>query len=82
MGAEILVKLLWEWDPECITNRTARLCIKVGSHPEGWKLRQPRGSPYQSQENRTTGKCAPTEWLSYVLLDSLGKLVKKTRPTS
>ena len=35
MGAEI-VKLLWEWDPERITN-LARLCIQIGSHPESWK---------------------------------------------
>jgi len=35
MGAEI-VKLLWEWDPERITD-LVRLCIRVGTHPESWK---------------------------------------------
>jgi len=35
MGAEI-VKLLWEWDPERITN-LVRQCIRVGNHPEIWK---------------------------------------------
>ena len=35
MGAEV-VKLLWEWDPERITN-LVRACIKAGTHPKEWK---------------------------------------------
>jgi len=57
MGAEI-AKPLWEWDPERITNLT-RLCIKVGSHREGWKTA--KGIVIPKPGNRTTGKCAPTE---------------------
>ena len=67
------VKLLWKWDPERITNLT-RQCIKSAPTPKAG--RQPRGSSYQSQENRTTGKCRTHRVIA--LLDSLGKLAEKT----
>ena len=76
MGAEI-VKLLWEWDPERVTN-LARLCVQVGTHPESWKTA--KGSSYRNQGSLTTVRCGPigsspcsTHWAS---------LSRRQRPTS
>ena len=54
MGAEI-VKLLWSWDPERITNYAYR------SAPTPEAGRQPKGSSFRSQVSRITAKYGPTE---------------------
>jgi len=71
MGAEI-VKLLWEWDPERITDLT-RLCIKIDTHPEGWKTAKGIAIPKPKPDYRQV-----RVHRVIALLDSLGKLVEKT----
>ena len=72
MGAEI-VKLLWQWDPERITN-LVRLCIQIGTHPESWKTAKgvviPKPGKPDYRQIRAHRVIA--------LLDSMGKLVEKT----
>ena len=72
MGAEV-VKVLWQWDPERITN-LVRLCVQVGTHPEGWKTAKgiviPKPGKPDYRQVRAHNVIA--------LLDSLGKLVEKT----
>ena len=47
VGAEI-IKLLWEWDPERVTNLT-RMCVKIGTHSEGWKTAKGIVNPKQGK---------------------------------
>jgi len=72
MGAEI-VKLLWEWDPERITN-LARLCVQVGAHPESWKTAKGIVIPKLGKPDYRQVRAHRV----IALLDSLGKLVEKT----
>jgi len=72
MGAEI-VKLLWEWDPERITN-LVRLCIQVGTHPESWKTAKGIVIPKPGKPDYRQVRAHRV----IALLDSIGKLVEKT----
>jgi len=76
MGAEV-IKLLWQWDPERITNLT-RLCIQVGTHPEGWKTAKGIVIPKPGKPDYRQVRAHRV----IALLDSLGKLVERQRPTS
>jgi len=76
MGAEV-VKLLWQWDPERITN-LARLCIQVGVHPECWKTAKGIVIPKPGKPDYRQVRAHRV----IALLDSLGKLVERQRPTS
>jgi len=72
MGAEI-VKLLWKWDPDRITN-LARLCIQVGTNPESWKTAKGVVIPKPGKPDYRQVRAHRV----IALLDSLGKPVEKT----
>jgi len=72
MGAEV-VTLLWEWDPERITN-LVRQCIRVGIHPESWKTARRIVIPKPGKPDYRQVRAHRV----IALLDSMGKLVEKT----
>jgi len=71
MGAEV-VKLLWEWDSERITD-LPRLCIQVGIHPEGWRNCHTKREAGLPAGARPPGDCP---------LGSLASWSRRQRPTS
>ena len=64
-----LVKVTWDWAPECIT-AMVRACIELGQHPGSWKTAKGVVIPKPGKPDYA----GP----SLLLLDSISKLVERT----